>query len=219
MQYSITDLRPANPILSIGDRSFTISLITLHIESIIKEKICSLNEIHKNISKNPLIIFDIIWILLIDKNQFDNYTEFKNFIYKQAKTSEVSRSISEVIEESFYKSMPKIKNKAKYDDLLRISQANETEKICYGVYYDRLAKRYGYTINDFFNLTLSQLHILLTVSSDQSYEETEVQAALQGRKLKARMKFNDVEEDEDKKLDNDAKELLERLQREYKNGK
>ena len=189
MQYSISDLRPANPILSIGDRIFTISLITLHIESIIKDKFCALNDIHEKINKNPLIIFDIIWILIINKDQFKDYTEFKNYIYDQAKTSEVAAAIRDVVYESFSRSMPKVKNKAKYDELLKINQANESAKICYGIYYDKLAKRYGYTIDDFFNLTLGQLHILLTVSSDQSYEEIEMQAALQGRKMKARMKF------------------------------
>ncbi len=218
MQYSISDLRPANPILSIGDRDFSISLITLNIEAIIKETICPLNEIQEYINKNPLIIFDIIWILIINKD-FKNKEEFKIFIYKQAKTAEVSAKIKQALDDTFFKSMPKFKNKAKYDELLKISQSQTDTRPCYGAYYDRLAKRYSYTIDDFFNLTLGQLYILLTVSSDQTYEEIEVQAALQGRKLKPRLKFDDLDEKEDIKLDEDAKELLARLQREYKNGK
>lgn len=216
MQYSISDLRPNNPILCIGDKTFSISLITLQIESLLKEQFCELNLIHDKINKNPLIIFDIVWMLIINKSEFKNATEFKNFIYAQAKTSEVAGGIRDAVYDSFYKSMPKVKNKAKYDELLKINQANESSKICYGIYYDKIAKRYGYSIDNFFNLTLGQLHILLTVSSDQSYEEIEMQAALQGRKMKARMKFEDVEEKEDKKLDEGAQDIFKRLQNEYK---
>lgn len=211
MSYSLNDLSPNKPKIILGDKELFLSLITLRISEKIETEIAPLKNIYEMINKNGLIILDIIWLLLLDKEKFNSKKDFIDFIYKNTKTSEVGAVLYNAFYDAHIKSMPKIKNKARYDELLKISQAQETTKPCYGVYYDKIAKRYGYSIDQFCDLTLAQLHILLTVSSDQNYEEIEVQAALQGRKLKPRMKMPDVEEKDDKQLDDDAKEMLARL--------
>lgn len=217
MAFSIEELRPANPIILVKGRELELSLITLKIDAKIKDKFGKLENIFDQVRKNPFSIFDALWILLLDKESFNNSrTDFSQFVLSAAKTSEVTISIMNAIHESIGKSMPVIKNKQRYDELLKISQTHEDRKPCYGVYYDTLAKRYGYSIEDFYNLTLRQLHILLNIVGDQSYEDLEVQAALQGKKLKPRIKPIDIEEKDDKILDDDAKDLHARLMEEYK---
>ncbi len=217
MAFSVEELRPSNPTLVINEREFSLSLITLHIDARIKEKFGKLENIFTEIRKHPMKIFDVLWILIIDKAAFNNSPkELKSFVLSQGKTSEVTILITDTIHEAIGKSMPIIKNKKRYDELMKINQAKEETKICYAVYYDTLAKRYGYSIDDFYNLTLRQLHILLNVVGDQSYEDLEVQAALQGKKLKPRMKPLDIEESDDKQLDDDAVAAHARLMKEYK---
>jgi hypothetical protein len=216
MSYSVEEFRPANPTLSINGRDFEISLITLHIDSKIKTKFTSLENIFDQIRIKPMRIFDALWILILDKAYFNHSQEkLKEAILSECKTSEVTGKIIEVFNEAIGKSMPIIKNKKRYEELLKINQTQEERKPCYAVYYDTLAKRYGYSIDEFYNLTLRQLHILLHVVGDQSYEEIEVQAALQGKKLKPRMKPLDIEEDDDKRLDEDAVAAHAQLMKEY----
>lgn len=218
MAYTIDELRPLNPVLTISGVEFEISLITLTIDQKLKDKFYALENIFPSFRKNPLTIFDALWILLIDKSYFS----FKKHnmikaIVDTGKTAEVAGDISKAIEKSINNSMPIIRNKAIHDTLNKINQAaNDHKPPCYGVYYDNIGKRYGHTIDEFLNLTLRQLHILLTVSGDQTYEEFEMQAALQGKKLKARMKPLDISEEEDKKQDDLAAENLKKLQAEYR---
>lgn len=217
MAFSVEELRPSNPTIAVNGRELDISLITLHIDSKIKERFGKLENIFSEIRKNSMVIFDALWILIIDKAHF-NYSknEMITALLSQGKTSEVSGEIVNKLYEAIGKSMPLIKNRARYDELMRINQAKEETKVCYGKYYDAVGKRYGYSIDKFYDLTLRQLHILLHVIGDQSYEEIEIQAALQGKKLKPRMTPLDIEEDDDKKLDEDAVAAHAQLMKEYK---
>jgi hypothetical protein len=218
MAYTIEELRPLNPVLNISGIDFDISLITLNVDSHLRAKFGKLENIFPSFSKNPLTVFDALWILLLDKKFFDlKKKKMIEFIVDSGKTSEVSAGIARVIEESISKSMPIIQNKAAYDELMKIqAAANDTKnKPCYGVYYDAIGKRYGHTIEQFFELTLRQLHIMLTVIGDKSYEEIEIQAALQGRKLKERIKPLDMTEKEDKAQDDLAAANLKKLRAEY----
>ena len=111
--------------------------------------------------------------------------------------------------------MPLIKNSQRLKELNDIKNLDDESKPCYARYYDTLAKRYGYTIEQFYGLTLRQVHILLNTSNDQSYDELEVQAALMGRKLKPKMKMLDVSVEEEMDQEQDAMDALKRLRERY----
>lgn len=215
MPFTVEELRPANPILVI-DRDIPISLITLHIDSKFSASFGKLENVYSEIRRDPMRIFEAIWILILDKSEWKNSTAFKHYCLSQNQTSEVTARMMGALQESIALSMPIIKNRERYNELMKINNSQESRKPCYGVYYDTLAKRYGYTIDQFYELTLRQLHILLHIVGDQSYEEIEIQAALQGKKLKPRMKPLEFDEKEDKAMDEDAKEIHARLMKEYK---
>lgn len=216
MEYKIQDLRPNNVFIELYDLELEIGLLTLHKTNLILETIGDINNINEILKNNPLLLFDVIWILLVNKSDFKNKKEFKNAIFSIAKTSEVSARLKDSLFEVMRRSTPKMKNTKKYDELLKLNELQGNAKVCYGVYYDRLAKRYGYTLDQFYELTVAQLNILLMVSSDESYHDIEIQAALQGKKLKAKMQYDDVDEKTDAELDKEADEMLKRLQAEYK---
>ncbi len=218
MSYSVEDLNPALPVLIIDGKEITISFVTLHLEVIFKEKYGSLDKVFKAISDDPTEILNIIWILVTDKKEFSfSFEVFKKFaLTSKGSIADWSREMMTCLQQSVYKSMPLIKNTKRHNDIQKIKGTQTDEKPCYGVYFDTVSKRYGYTIDQFYALTLRQLHILLKVINDKSYEELEVQAALAGKQLKPRMKFEDVSEEEEKENDEQAIEALKRLQEEYK---
>lgn len=219
MQYLIQDIYPVITI-DLLDRELELGLITLKIQSYFFYKYGELENIDAIIKRNPMVIFDITWLLLKDKHIFNNDIKvFMHAIYSKGATAEITSSLKFKIFDVVRLSMPKIANSKKYADLMKLNSLSEEALVCYGVYYDRLAKRYGYTLDNFMDLTLGQLYILLNVSSDQNYKDIELQASLQGRKLKAQTKFNDIDEATDSKLDEDAQDLLKRLQEEYKKNK
>lgn len=219
MQYLIQDIYPIATINILG-QEFELGLITLKIQSYFFHKYGELENIDVIIKRNPMVIFDITWLLLKDKHIFNNDKQvFINKLYSLGMTAEITSELKFKIFDIVRLSMPKIANSKKYADLMKLNSLSEEALVCYGVYYDRLAKRYRYSLDDFMNLTLGQLYILLNVSSDQNYKDIELQASLQGRKLKAQTKFNDIDEATDNKLDEDAQDLLKRLQAEYKKNK
>lgn len=219
MSYTIQDLYPVVT-MRILDQDLELGLLTLKVQSTLNYRYGDISNIDEVIKKNPMAIFDIIWLLLKDKNLFNNNQNvFINKIYTMGVTAQITSELKHKIFEIVRVSMPKINNNKKYSDLMKLNNLAEESIVCYGVYYDRLAKRYGYSVEDFINLTLGQLYILLNVSNDQNYKDLELQASLQGKKLKSQMKFDDLDEATDTKLDEDAKDLLKRLQDEYKKNK
>lgn len=219
MNYSIEDLNPLKPILIINDNEIELNLLTLHIDMKLKEKVDRLENVFAEINKTPMLLLDIIWILIADKSKFNNSKiDFKQAIFSAGNTVELTKNMMSKTSEVIAKSMPLVLNSKNYEELRKINnlQRDDDGTPCYGVYYDTIAKRYGYTIDQFYNLTLRQLHILLTVIGDKSYEELEIQATLQGKKLRPKIKALDIDTEADTKLDDDAKELHERLMKEYK---
>ena len=222
MRYSVEEFRPTNPKLKLKSGEIELSLITLHIDSQLKEKVARLEDIFSSIKKNPILLYDILWILVIDKSAFGNsFKKFLETIYAEARTSEVTAGAMKLLSEVIAKSMPLIKNVKRNEELRKIRnlQNDENTQPCFGVYYDAPAKRYGYTIDQFYDLTIRQLHILLHIIGDKSYEEIEIQAALQGRKLKPQMKAIDIDEKVDKQMDDEAADTFARLRREYEENK
>ena len=221
MQFSVEEFRPPCPIMFIEGEEFELSLITLNIDARLKEKISRLENIFEEIKKRPELLLEVIWLLVLDKSRFAfRYEKFKQRFLSSGSTVDQTKKCYEALSDSIARSMPLIKNKRRYDELNKIRNTQSDEsKPCYGVYYDTIAKRYSYSIDQFYNLTLRQLHILLNVIGDKGYEELEVQAALQGKKLKPRIKFEDVSEEDDKKMDNEAAEIYARLKAEYEKKK
>jgi len=219
MSYTIEELNPLKPVLVIDDREIIISLITLHKEVIFKEKYGSLSKVFDAIKEKPEEIINVIWILTINKKEFGfSLEELKKFIFTSKQSIlEWSKDMHRCLNESISKSMPLIKNQKRYKEIQEIKGSTTDTEPCYAGYFDTIAKRYGgYDLDKFYELTLRQLHMLLSTIGDKQYEELEVQASLHGRKLKPRMTFEDISEEQEKEQEQQALEALKRLQDEYK---
>lgn len=220
MSYTVEEFNPQKPVLVVDDQQFDISFITLQKEVTFKAQYGSLNKMFENLKENPQIVISVMWELLIDKLYFNySYKKFEKFILTTEESLlDVSKKMTACLNDSVAKSMPVIKNKKRYKELQDIKKAQSEGNAdpCYVVYYDSVSKRYGYTIEQFYELTLGQLHKILQVIGDKVYEELEVQAALQGKKLKPRVKFDDVSEEQEEQNDAHALEALKELQRKYK---
>jgi len=221
MSFTVSELSPSNPVIKINDKDISISLLTLQKEVLLQERYGSLDEIFNYIKKDALELLNIIWILVINKSEFKNsIIEFKKEVLS-GKDSIVDKSAKmyEALNLSIRLSMPLIKNKKRYKELQEIKGTENEGTPCYVGYFDTVAKRYGYTLDQFYQLTLRQLHMLLTVIGDKSYEELEVQAALQGKKLKPRIKFHDISEEEEADQEQQALDALKELQSRYEKNK
>ena len=133
-------------------------------------------------------------------------------------------SITDAIYECQDKSMPKNKNIKLKKELDRINVANDEKPLCYGEVYDIFAKRYGYNLDEFYNLTTRQIHALLKIIDKKTYDELSVEASLHGVKLKERIQYNEEFSDKEvEKQEKQAIDFLKRARKEYeekvKNGK
>lgn len=215
MAYSLEELRPLNPCMD----ELEFNLISLHLNTRLTSLYGTISGAIDFVKNNPNSIFDIAYLLLKDKSEFKNINEFKNYLYNSKYgTAEIAQHLTRCFHESVIASMPIIKNK-KLQDEYNEAMGAEYKAPCYGQYYDSIAKRYSYTLDQFMELTLRQLHIILVVSNDSSYEELEVQAALLGRQLKPRMKMVDIDETTDKEQDTAAQDMLKQLQKNYQDKK
>lgn len=222
MHFTVEEFNPSKPRLILSGKEIELKVLDLKADGLFKEQFGSLTRIFDLITLEPLRLYEAAWIL-VDKKEIFNYSpkDFREWALQTP--GESARLTIIAINECFAKSYPIIKNRAKYEAMIKLANETNPKPICYGVYYDKISKRYGYSIEQFYSLSLRQLHILLNVIGDQSYEDLEIQAALLGKKLKPRMEFNDLEEKQDKMLDDEAADTLKRLQDEYKarveNGK
>lgn len=218
MSFTVEELNPKKPVLKLGNKNIVLSLITLHKEVFFKEQYGSLAKAYEVMREDGIEILNIIWELVEDKNEHENNFEvFKKIVLTSSDGAvEHGKNMLKCLNEAVAKSQPLIKNQKRYKELQDIKGAMTDKTPCYGVYYDGLAKRYGYTLDQFYGLTLGQIHIMLNVIGDESYKELEVQAALQGRELKPRMEIQDISIEEEQAQEADAMDALKRLQEEYK---
>lgn len=217
MSFEIEELKPKNPILIIDSKEIELSIITLKIDVIFKEQYGGLSKIFDVVNETPEKLIDIVWELVIDKPKFKSNLEvFKKFVYSsRGSIATWAKDMTACLYESINKSQPLIKNLKRYKELQDINGAQSSDKPCYGAYYDAIAKRYSYTLEEFYQLTLRQLHILLKVIGNESHKELEIQASLHGRELKQRMNFQDITPEEDEDQDNQALKRLAEMQKEY----
>lgn len=218
MSLSVTELNPKAPDLIIDGKRIKLSLLTLEKEVVYAEQYGSLMEVFNVINQKPESLIEIVWELVKDKGRFEYSPEiFKNYILTSTQSMEITgASLSECFNDAITKSRPLVKNPDRAKVIRDISSAMVDEskvKPCYAKYFDTLAKRYGYNLEAFYELTLGQLHSLLKVIGESSYEELEVQAALQGRKLKPRMDFTEVSVEDEADQDAEAAEALARLRK------
>lgn len=219
MAYTLDELRPLNPSIEFDYYSMEFNLISLYLNTRLTKLYGSISAAIDYVSRNPSAIYDVAYILLKDKKKFPTKQEFQVYLDRSnLGTAEIASGLTRCFHESVLESMPLIKNK-KLQDEYNAAMGVETKVPCYGQYYDSIAKRYAYTIEQFMALTLRQLHIILVVSNDSSYEELEVQAALLGRQLKPRMKMVDIDESTDKEQDEAAQKMLKEMQAKYQDKK
>jgi len=219
MPYTLDELRPLNPAIVVNDDSIEFNLLDLNAVNVLTKKYGSISLSVEHISKNPSDIFEMAYFLLKDKSKFERLINFINYLHaSKLNTIQIAQELTRVFHESVIESMPVVKN-SKLVEEYQNAMGMEFQKPCYGKYYDTVAKRYSYTIDEFMKLTLRQLHIILTISNDGAYEELEVQAALLGKQLKPRMKMIDIDEKTDKEQDEDAQRMLKELQAKHKGNK
>lgn len=218
MIYSIDDLNPCNPVLIINGSEIELSLFTLQIEQRFKEKFESTSKALDIFHNEPKRIIEFIWFFVKDKSRF-NYSinAFSQFIFSSSQDMiELGKDLTKAFYACISKAMPEIKNKKRIAEFNELTAGGKSPEICYAKYYDKVAARYGYTIEQFYALTLRQVHILLTTVNDKEYDELEVQASLVGKKLKPRITVDDIGEEDEKEQEKDALEMLKRLQDDYK---
>lgn len=78
------------------------------------------------------------------------------------------------------------------------------------------AARYGYSLKDFYGLTLRQVFQLKRVIERRRIEELEVQADLHGRKVKGGIKPLNISKKKRDEYNKDALGLLDRLKERHK---
>ena len=216
MSFTVAELYPSNPILMICKKSYKISLLTLHKEVFIKENYGSINEMYEVIEKDVEQLFVLLFELIIDFK--GDYDDFKKFIFSEKDFAKTGKDIQRVLAQAINLSMPLIKNHKRQKEISEIMSFKDNVQPCFAVHYDRLAKRYSYTLDQFYSLTLRQLHALLKVSDDEGYKELEILAQLNGMKMQERMQYNDISPEEEKEQDEAAQSMFERLKQEYEDN-
>lgn len=220
MAYTISDLNPARPVLIIDSQEISISLITLNISLYIEQEFTTLENLLKELDKNKVLIFKIVWMLVLDKKEFNNnFVTFSNKIQSKESLLNVAKKLTAVLYEAIKKSQPLVKNLQRQKDAQRIQQTQTEKEPCFADYFDTIAARYGHTLEDFYNLTLRNLHIILKTVGDKKYEELEIQAALLDKKLKPRLNIKEISEEEEQANEDQAQEALKELQRKYQENK
>lgn len=217
MSYSIEEFNPPKSLVSLKKIEFEIDLITLKKHSIINSRFNGIDKLHETLKAEPQKLYFIIWELVSDKRRFDySFLKFNQAIHNaDLGTVEIAKEFYRALHETILNSSPLIKNFERYEDIKKINNNGIDKKPCYATYYDILAKRYSLTLDQFFDLTLRNVHIMLKVSGDSAYKELEVQAALHGRKLKPKMDTEDIPIAQDKEQEKQALEAHAELQKRF----
>lgn len=219
MSFTVEEFSPSNPRLIIDGKEYFYSLITLQKEVFFIKKYGSTQKMLEALNKSSLEIFAITWEL-VDKSQWNfKYGEFVSFL---SNCKEDKKRLGAKLSDCFYDAVnlsnPIIKNIKRHQEAQKIAGIKTNSSPCYGVYFDRISKRYGKSLEEFMNLTLRQLHILLKVSEDEAYKELEIQAQLRDKKLKERPTFNEATIEEEKAHEEQGESAISRLQAAYKLG-
>ncbi len=187
----------------------------------------SINKMYEELraptKERPFLVFDILHKLLKDKTKFKKPIHLVKEFIDISKQAIINNSALayKAIKRSLDLSAPIIINPERYKakiDMLK-AQGQLADEVCYGTYYDTLASRYGYSIDQFYNLTMRQLHILLKTINEEKHNELSVSAALQGRELKPRMEVLEITEEQEKENEESAASAHESLLKRYNERK
>lgn len=210
------DFNPPKKKLKIGKKSYQLDNLTLLKLSEIKDEVGELYEVFDKMRKTPLIIVKVFWILIIDKDQFeDDFKKFENAFLGTGSTPEHTKEAMDVLYAVIKNSMPLVINEKRRKDIDKIIGDTKETVNCYVDFYDSIASRYGYTIEDFYNLTLRQIMMLLKKVSNKRHDELAIKAALMGRKIEDRVRLEEIPEEQEKEQEDQARAALKRLQQEY----
>lgn len=228
MAIKLNELYPSPIYFEIFDKEYELKPFTLKVELWVLDNFETLEEFNKALltpqEDRPFLIYEFLFQLLKD-SPFKTVDELcKKILDKgKAKLIEITKHASKVINKTLIDSMPLIKSETRSRELKELREAkNENIEADYGIYYDKLARRYSYSIEQFYSLTTRQLFIMLQAIDDGDYSELEVKAALAGRELKPRMVSLDISEEQDKENMQAAETMLEEMKKrheEIKNGK
>lgn len=222
LEFNIEELKPYPVFVEVKDEEVELLPFNLNHEVYVIKHFKDLNSMislmnKSNKTKEEILhqtthLLNLTWTLIKDKEQFKNSKA--NFVnsFINNKHIKAGRKLSDAIIDSIINSLPR-QDKIAASDL--DGNSGEGNKICYANYYDRLAKRYGLSIDDFYNMTLRQVHGLLVISGGEEYKELEVKAAIAGRKLKPRIETRYTSREEEASNDLQAKEAVAELQKLY----
>lgn len=211
MGFSFSDLLGNRIEITICDKEFELSLITIEKHLRIVEMCGSINNLFEHFKKENLALLDFVYMLIKDKTDLSK-SDYYNLYLKTPDKIELGKQLQIKIQQIIKASYSEVREKSQNEidmEILNSAVSGDNDK-CIGKAYDLLAKRYGYTLQDFSQLTLKQLDILLEVCSESVVDEFDTQAALHGRKTKPRMKVKKTEKKEDEALDKMMKEIYEK---------
>lgn len=222
MGYTVQQFLPPKSVIYIDGLFVEFGFITLNVETRLSELYGSLPKAYEKIEEDPRELIFVMWELIKNKALFNHsLLEFETMLNNsKGDHEELGKTLGETFRSIVIKSMPLIINKKRQKEISAImNSGGKTKEPCYGVYYDALSKRYSLSLEQFGELTLRNLCIMLKVIGDESYKELEVQASLNGKKLQPRIEYNEISEDEEKEQERQAAEALKRLQDEYKKNR
>ena len=220
MAIKIDELYPLPVPFNIHNKEYQAGLFTLKVELWILEQFENLEEFNHALIKppedRPFILFEFIYELLIN-NPHDSIEDFLKHVLSKGQHGLVAavKATTNASDEIIIRSMPLVRSIKKLEQLKEIraaSGAGDSEP-CYAAYYDKVARSYGYTLQDFYNLTTRQLFLILTAIEDGDYIELEQKAAIAGRQLKPRLTIVDISEEQEAENDQARNELLERMKK------
>lgn len=228
MSIKLTELYPIPITFSLHAEEYELLPFTLKKELWVLKSFDSLEKFNEALvkpnSERPFLLFEFIYELLKD-SPFKTIDSFLKKVLSKGRQGviEATKQASISANNSLLNAMPLVKSVTRTNELKEIQKAKgESVGANYALYYDKIARRYGYTLDDFLNLTTRQLFFLLKAIDDGDYAELEVKAALAGRKLKPRLNELDISEDQDKENMKAAEEMLKRMEQRHKeiiNGK
>lgn len=215
MTYTLQEIKPSKPVLKLGKSLVAFRLPNLNDETYFAEYFGGVEKLFERCTLEPALFYAVLWHLIDDESKFRSYEEFANYCLL-----EEIEDIQKFVYHVFNQSRPKHRDDVNQKELEEINKAQKDDvdvKPCYADYYDRLATRYGYTLDQFFELTLNQLYILLKIQNDGSTKDLEIQAKLNGRELKQPIKARVVSEEQEKEERAHAEDALEMLKRRKQN--
>lgn len=224
MSLQLHELKPPLVKIVLDQKVFMLKPFTLNEEVEVIHKFGSMKNtmgfLNSPTEKNPYTVFILAWQLLEDKEYFGTLDKFIKSCKGNSKRAFIraGQSCFKGVKQSIEDSGPLIKNPERMAFLHKqaVMQGKEKEQVCYASYFEKISSRFGYTINEFYELTMRQLHALLKCISNSKYEELEVQAVLAGRKMKPRIEYDDITPEQEKENEKAGENAHAELQRRFK---